>query len=84
MSWASLRGMEDRPLQELLQILTGAKRHVSNRAVIMALNASIHDLVPIAGAKWFLPGENGTVYGWIMTRMEGDLVTFSSLHPQAR
>ena len=84
MAWASLRGMEDRPLQELLQILTGAKRHVSNRAVIMALNASIHDLVPIIGAKWFLPGENGTVYGWIMTRMEGDLVTFSSVHPQAR
>ena len=80
-AWATLHGMDGRPLQEILQVLTGAKRHVSNRAVIMALTASIHDLAPTLGSKWFLPGENGTAYGWMMLRMTGDLVTFVCTHP---
>ncbi len=82
-AWSTVQNIEGKPYQEYLQILTGTKRHVSNRAVVMALNASIHELVPVEGAQWFLPGTLGTLHGWVMVRAKDDLVTFKCLHPGA-
>jgi hypothetical protein len=83
LAWGSLHNLDGKPFQDYLQILTGSKRSVSNRAVVMALNASIHELAPQEGSQWFLPGDNGTINGYVMRRGKGDMVHFISLHPGA-
>jgi hypothetical protein len=83
-AWGMLHNMEGHPFQKYLQILTGYKRNVSNRAVVMALNSSLHELAPSVGSTWFLPGELGTVFGWFMERGQDDYVFFKSNHPGVR
>lgn len=83
LAWATLRGMENSPYQSFLTVLTGAKRHVSNRAVVEALRASIYELMPAEGSQWIVSGESGLVEGWVLVRGKEDRVFFKCLHPGA-
>lgn len=84
LAWGMVHNMENHPFQGYLQVLTGYKRNVSNRAVTQALGTSLHELTPTEGARWFLPGELGTVFGWYMERGKGDYVHFRTDHPGVR
>lgn len=63
-AWAEVYNVPGRPYSEYVQILTGSKRNVSNRAVLMALTDSLNEVCPGEGDAWIVPGECGIVQGW--------------------
>ncbi len=80
-AWGTLHNLEMQPFQNYLTVLTGTKRNLSNRSVVMALTASVHEILPVEGATWFVPGDAGTLEGWVMKRGKGDHVHFICTHP---
>lgn len=81
-AWGQDHGLEHAPLQNYLTVLTGAKRHVSNRSVIMALTSSLHEVAPQEGSTWLVPGEAGLLEGWMLKRGKGDTFGFICTHPR--
>jgi hypothetical protein len=82
-AWMEVRGMAHRPLQEILPLLTGSRRHASDKAVVVAMGADMKNIMPDTGATWLLPGDHG-LQGWAVRSLKGDLFQLLCLHPLAR
>lgn len=82
-AWMESRGLAHRPLMELLPLLTGSRRHASDKAIIVAMAADMAGLLPNKGDTWVLPGDYGLA-GWAVRATGPELYKLVCLHPSAR
>jgi hypothetical protein len=81
-SWMELRGIQHRPLSDILPILTGSRRHTSDRSVRCAIAASLQGCFTGGRDRWMLPGICG-LNGWAVIKHEEDAYELKNLHPSA-